>query len=132
MKFLIAEDDMLNLKILEKILSAFGETVSAKNGEEAVQAYKESLEKGNGFSAVFMDIMMPIMDGQEALQGIREIEREQGFNFDDQVPAIMATALDDTKNVSQAFFRGEVSTYVVKPFDKEKIFSALRQAKIIS
>jgi two-component system chemotaxis response regulator CheY len=42
----------------------------------------------------------------------------------------MATALDDTKNVSQAFFRGEVSAYIVKPFDKDKVLSALREANI--
>jgi len=109
-----------------------GESEMATNGQEAVEAYEKSLEKKDPFNAVFMDIMMPVMDGQEALQGIRNIEKEHSMNVDQQVPAIMATALDDTKNVTQAFFKGEVSAYIVKPFDKDKIFGALREARVIS
>ncbi|MFO7816480.1 MAG: response regulator [Thermodesulfobacteriota bacterium] len=132
MKFLIADDDMINLKVLERILKELGESELATNGQEAVKAYKKSLEEKEPFNAVFMDIMMPVMDGQEALQGIRNIEKEYAMSVDQRVPAIMATALDDTKNVTQAFFKGEVSAYIVKPFDKDKIFGALREAKVMN
>jgi two-component system chemotaxis response regulator CheY len=130
MRFLVADDNELNLKVMEKLLNELGESELVANGQEAVQAYERSLQENNPFDAVFMDIMMPVMDGQQALQSIREMERKAGYKLDQQVPAIMATALDDTKNVSQAFFRGEVSAYIVKPFDKDKVLSALREANI--
>jgi two-component system chemotaxis response regulator CheY len=130
MKFLVADDNELNLKVMEKLLNELGESELVANGQEAVQAYERSMKENNPFDAVFMDIMMPVMDGQQALQSIREMERKAGYKLDQQIPTIMATALDDTKNVSQAFFRGEVSAYIVKPFDKDKVLSALREANI--
>ena len=130
MRFLVADDNELNLKVMEKLLNELGESELVANGQEAVQAYERSMKENNPFDAVFMDIMMPVMDGQQALQSIREMERKAGYKLAQQVPAIMATALDDTQNVSQAFFRGEVSAYIVKPFDKDKVLSALREADI--
>ncbi|MFP4168624.1 MAG: response regulator [Desulfonatronovibrionaceae bacterium] len=130
MRFLVADDNELNLKVMEKLLNEIGECELVVNGQEAVDAYRRSLQEKRPFSAVFMDIMMPVMDGQQALQAIREMEKGAGIKLSRQVPAIMATALEDTKNVTQAFFRGEVSAYIVKPFDREKVLEALREADL--
>jgi len=52
-----------------------------------------------------MDIMMPKMDGQEALKRIREMEKKMGVSSVDEVKVIMTTVMEDPKSVIQAFKR---------------------------
>lgn len=66
---LVAEDDHTNIMLVETILSLFGAEVTiVENGKSAVEKAKENPV----FDLVLMDLQMPVMDGFEALQGIRQ------------------------------------------------------------
>ncbi len=67
------------------------------------------------------------MDGQEAMQQIRAIEKKRGTAPGKEIKAIMVTALDDPTNVSKAFFRGEATGYIAKPYDHAKIVQMLQE-----
>ncbi len=131
MRALIVEDDFTSRKVLQKILSPFGEADIAVNGQEAVDAFTSSLAESRSYDVIFMDIMMPEMDGQEALRRIREIERIRGVQPSDEVRVVMTTALDDPKNVVEAYYKGGATSYVPKPIDKHMLLHLLRTLEII-
>ena len=73
MKVLVVDDIVLNRVVLSKMLTKLGcEVVHANNGKEAVEAFSK-----NDFPLVFMDLLMPVMDGYEATREIRKLENPQ-------------------------------------------------------
>ncbi len=131
MRTLIVEDDFYSRKILQTILSAYGQCDVAVNGQEAVQAFQEALEEGQPYSLLCLDIMMPVMDGQQALQRIREIEDELDLRYGQEVKVLMTTALSDIKNVNQAFFKGGATSYLTKPINKKKLIQEIHDMGLI-
>ena len=71
------------------------------------------------------------MDGQTALRKIREIERERGISPSQEVKVIMTTALDDPKNVVEAYYKGGATSYVPKPIDKHMLLHLLKNLGLI-
>jgi two-component system chemotaxis response regulator CheY len=125
MKILIVEDDLSSRRILQKFLSEYGECDIVSDGAEAVNAFIESWLKNSPYHLICMDIMMPNMDGQEALKKIREIEKEMDVSGPKEVKVIMTTALDDPKNVFQAFHKGGATSYIVKPISRKRLLEEL-------
>ncbi len=130
MKALIVEDDFLSRMLLQSLLKPYVFPDIAVNGREAVEAVRLSLESGEHYNLICMDIMMPEMDGQEALKQIRELEKAAGIQPTDGVKVIMITALDDKKNIMTAF-REQCDTYLVKPLDKNKLIRSLETLGLI-
>lgn len=132
MKVLIVEDDFTSRKLMQTILSPHGECDIAVNGKEAVEAFKVALEAKEPYDLICMDIMMPEMDGQEALKKIRGIEREQNIRGDSEAKVVMTTALDDPKNVVEAYYKGGATSYIPKPIDRQLFIHLLRNLGLIT
>jgi len=130
MKALIVEDDFLSRMLLQGLLKPYVVPDVAVNGKEAVEAVRISLENKEPYNLICMDIMMPEMDGQEALRHIRDLEKLAGILPTDGVKVIMITALDDKKNIMTAF-REQCDTYLVKPLDKTKLVATLETLKLL-
>ena len=120
MRILIVEDDFISRKVLEKQMSAYGEVDVTVNGKEAVEAVRIQLAQSEPYSLICLDIMMPEMDGQEALRAIRNAEKEAGIVGLDRAKIIMTTALNDSKDILSSF-RDECDGYLVKPIKKQDI-----------
>lgn len=73
-RILICEEGFGSRKILARILSDVGEVDVAINGREALDAVRSARESGEPYDIITLDLMMPEMDGQEALRRIRELE----------------------------------------------------------
>ncbi|WP_027185811.1 response regulator [Desulfovibrio inopinatus] len=131
MRALVVEDDFTSRKLLQKILSPFGEVDIAVNGLEAIDAFKLALSEKRPYDLICMDIMMPEMDGQQALKQVRAIEKERDIAPSDEVKVVMTTALDDPKNVVEAYYKGGATSYVPKPIDKHMLLHLLRNLNII-
>jgi len=131
MRVLIVEDDLTSRKLLQKIVSPYGEADIAVNGQESIEAFETALEGGNPYDLVCMDIMMPEMDGQEALKKIRAAEKAKGIRNSEEVKVIMITALDDPKNVVEAYYKGGATSYVPKPIDRQLFLQLLRNLGLI-
>lgn len=127
MRILIVEDDFVGRKVMLKLLSEYGECDVAVDGLEAVKAFELAWEAGAPYDVLFLDIMMPNMTGHEALKIIRDMERERGVSAVREVKVIMTSALDDVRNVTQSFFQGGASAYLVKPIERRKIIEELRK-----
>ena len=130
MRILIAEDDFASRKVLLKFLSTFGECDVTVDGMEAIDAYLMALEEDNPYDLVCLDVMMPIMDGYQALKNIRDIERERNIPEEDMAKVIMTTALNEEKNVKKAFELG-CTVYCAKPIDMDRLKSMLETLGLI-
>jgi two-component system chemotaxis response regulator CheY len=130
MKFLIVEDDFGSRRLLQALLKPYGTSDVVVDGDEAVEAFRLAWEENDPYDAVFLDIMMPNVDGHEALRRIREVEKSIGVEERDRVHVIMTTALEDPKNVVEAYYRGGATSYLVKPIDRESVRSELEKLGI--
>ena len=113
-----------------KFLSKYGECDVTVDGMEAVDAFMMALEDGEPYDLVCLDIMMPVMDGYQALVGIRNLEKERGISEDNAVKVIMTTALNEERNVNMAFELG-CTVYSGKPIDQEKFEQVLTKLELI-
>ncbi len=130
MKILLAEDDFVTRKFMQNFLSKYGECDITVDGMEAVDAFMMALEEDDPYDLVCLDVMMPVMDGYQALAGIRNLEKERNIPEDKAVKIIMATALNDEKNVKMAFDLG-CTVYSGKPIDQERFEQALKKLGLI-
>lgn len=130
MKTLIVEDDFISRMLLQGILQVHGPCHICVNGREAVEAFRIALDAGEPYNLACLDIMMPEMDGQTALKQIRALEAAAGILPSNGAKIIMTTALNDKKNVMDAF-REQCDLYLVKPIDKDKINESLHTLNLI-
>ncbi|TCJ12704.1 response regulator [Flaviaesturariibacter flavus] len=115
-KVLIADDDVRNIFSLSKALEQHGmEVYSATDGRDALQ----QLEQNPGIDVVLMDIMMPEMDGYQAMQAIR---RKPQFR---NLPIIAVTAKAMSGDREKCIEAG-ASDYISKPVDVDQLLSLLR------
>jgi two-component system chemotaxis response regulator CheY len=117
--------------MMQKILSAHGDCATAVDGEEAVNAFRLAWEENRPYDLICMDIMMPRLDGQEALRRIREMEREMHLRDGEEAKVIMTTALGDPGNVVVALYQGGASSYLVKPISKQALLGEVRKLGLI-
>lgn len=114
---LVAEDNIINQKLIKRTLEDLGLTVSiASNGLEAFQKRKD----GN-FDLVFMDIQMPFLDGVEATKEI--LDYEEDFN-QPHIPIIALTA-NALKGDRERFLDAGLDEYTTKPLVRSEIISLL-------
>ncbi len=130
MKSLIVEDDPVAKKLLQAYLSGYGDTFYAINGKEAVRAVEESLNSGKPYDLICLDIMMPEMDGIEALKHIRKLERDRAIDGPDGVKVIVTTSRSQPRYIFRAFKTG-CEAYIVKPVRKEKLVEEMTKLGLI-
>ncbi len=130
LKILLAEDDFATRKFMLKFLEKYGEVDVTVDGMEAVDAFLMSLEDEEPYDLVCLDVMMPVMDGYQALMGIHNIEKQRNIAQEDMVKVIMTTALNDERNVKKAFELG-CTVYSGKPLNVDKFEEVLTKLGLI-
>ena len=130
MRILLAEDDFATRKFMSNFLSKYGDCDVTVDGMEAVDAFMLAMEDGEPYDLVCLDIMMPVMDGYQALMGIRNLEKERGIPEEEKAKIIMTTALNDEKNVKMAFEYG-CTIYSGKPMDQKRFEQAMKKLGLI-
>ena len=130
MKILLAEDDFATRKFMLHFLSKYGECDVTVDGMEAVDAFMMALEDEDPYDLICLDIMMPVMDGYQALMGIRNLEKQKNIPQEKAVKVIMTTALNDEANVKMAFELG-CTIYSGKPIDQDRFEQALKKLNLI-
>lgn len=127
MRMLIVEDDFISRRILKDLLTDFGTCDVVVDGGEAIKEFGMALDEQKPYDIIFLDIMMPKVDGLQALRKIRSLELERGIHPSDEVKIIMTTALDDPKTVIDAYYQGGADSYLVKPITKAKIVAEIQK-----
>jgi CheY-like chemotaxis protein len=116
---LVAEDDFINQKLIQKALSKLGyEHDIVSNGREAVQKVSEKK-----YQLVFMDVMMPEMDGYEATKIINE-------TYDEKIrPIIVALTANALTGDREKLLNAGMNDYMSKPYKIQDIKDILLKWK---
>ncbi len=130
LRVLLVEDDFACRLLLQTFLSRYGECHIAVNGLEAVDAFRVALEHGQLYDLVCMDIMMPVMDGREAVRNLRAIEESHGIFSTSGAAIIMTTAVDDVREVILCF-KELCDGYLMKPIDLALLVAHMRACHLI-
>jgi len=115
-KVLIVDDDMRNAFALAKILSE--KRIDTRIANTGIKAL-ETLETEEGVDLILMDIMMPEMDGYEAIRKIRA--QEKYWNL--PIIALTAKAMPEDK---EKCLKAGASDYLAKPIKEARLFSMMR------
>jgi two-component system chemotaxis response regulator CheY len=130
LRVLLVEDDFSSRLVLQIFLSRYGECHVAVNGREGVDAYRHSFERGERYDLICMDIMMPEMNGREAVRQIRALEEAGGIRLNTGAKIVMTTAVDDLKEVFQCF-KELCDAYLIKPIDLTKLLSLMKSYELV-
>jgi len=107
-KILVAEDNLFNQKVAQNLFRKVGYEIDlANNGREAIEKFKQ-----NKYHIIFMDLMMPELDGFDATRELK--------CYDESIPVIAMTANNDETQKELAFKSG-MDDFIVKPAQKEEI-----------
>ena len=114
-RILVVDDDPQNRDVLRRRLERFGfEVETARDGIEMLR-----LVDVEDFDLIMLDVMMPGMNGLEALERVR---RTRSMT---ELPVILATALAETEDAIEGLGRG-ANDYVTKPFDFPMLVARVR------
>ncbi len=115
LNILIAEDNPVNQKLAERVLTKLGYTpAKALNGKEAVDAVQQK-----NYDIILMDVQMPIMDGLEATQNIRRMKLRQPI-----IIAVTANAMQGDKEICLA---AGMDDYISKPIKVEELVKVIEK-----
>lgn len=116
-KILVAEDNEINQKLIERILTKLGyQPTIVHNGLQVLEKLRDEF-----FELILMDIQMPEMDGLEATSRIRNLSIQQPY-----IAAMTANALpEDRENCMSV----GMDNYIVKPFKLDELLVLLKNAK---
>jgi CheY-like chemotaxis protein len=121
-KILLVEDNKLNQLVVKKMLQDQSqEIIIANNGKEAVDLFLK-----DKFDLIFMDIQMPVMDGEEATRKIRELEKGNS----NHTPIIALTA-NVMKGDRERFIACGADEYLPKPLKKENLLKVIESLGLI-
>ncbi len=120
LKILLAEDNKINQKVAVLNLNNLGHKVDvANNGKEAVEKFKTG-----DYDLIFMDVHMPEMDGVEACQKIREIEKNDGRIK--KIPIIAMTA-NTSEDERKKYLEAGMDGYIGKPFKQKELIEIFKR-----
>ena len=129
MKILVAEDDFVSQLLMKEYLHDYGSVHLAVTGREAATLASAALAAGEPFDLICLDVMMPEMDGQQALQEIRAAEATITGRPGKRSKIVMTTALAERKAMIQAF-QSQCDGYLVKPYDRVSVAATLAEIGI--
>ena len=121
LKVLVAEDNIVNRKLVTTLLHKYGHKVKAvENGRAAVEAIEAAGDRR--FDVVLMDLQMPQMSGFEATQAVREKESSSGGHL--PIIALTAHAMQGDR---ERCFRAGMDGYLSKPIDVDELIATVER-----
>ncbi len=122
-KILVAEDNLVNQLLMQKLLQRRGHTVHAvSNGHEVLDALENE-----PFDLVLMDVQMPKLDGLQAAAAIRRRETESG-----RAVAIIALTANAQEGMREECLRAGMNGYLSKPVDPVELYNAIEQCVAVA
>jgi len=120
LRVLVAEDNKVNQEVVVRMLrlEEIFDVHVAKDGQEALDRVKESMEKDTPYDLIFMDVQMPNLDGRESTREIRKM----GYGK----PIVALTAFADEINRKECIESG-MSDFMAKPIRRPALKSVLKQ-----
>ncbi|KAI5462606.1 hypothetical protein BGZ63DRAFT_354901 [Mariannaea sp. PMI_226] len=120
LRVLVADDNSTNIEVVSRMLKLedIYDVTIAKDGQEAYELVKATMEKNESFDVIFMDVQMPNLDG---LQSTRLI-REMGYTM----PIVALTAFSEESNVKECIDSG-MDEFLAKPIRRPALKQVLKK-----
>ena len=126
-RILVVDDIEANVRLLEaKLTLEYYDVLTCQDGATALK-----LAATEQPDIILLDVMMPGMDGHQALEGMRHLEDRQGVPPSESAKVIMVSALDDSRTLYRAFFQGHALSFLAKPFSGDTVLDELRKFDLI-
>ncbi len=132
LRCLLVDDDDFSRELLALQLKPYAFCDMAADGNEAVEKFRQSIEAAEPYDVIFLDIMMPGLDGHGAAKAIRHIEAEHGIPVEKGVNIIVLSSLNAPQDVIQAYVSAQSAAHLFKPLNPEKLFKTLRKLELIT
>lgn len=133
MNILLVEDVEISRIVAENILRQFSEVTfidNAKNGYEAIKKALDSYKKGKKYDIIFMDIIMPITSGYQALESIRKYERDNHIEENNRSKIVILSSLNTKEEIENGLRMGADKVFI-KPINYEDIKSLFKEWNMI-
>ncbi len=125
-RVLIVDDSTSIRESFASILSPLADCETAANGQEAVDLVKRTINKGESFDLVLMDIIMPEKDGLTAVKEIRRFEEMRGVAETERLTIVIVTTIKEPSRILTAQYDCGADAYITKPFTKKTVLQTLR------
>jgi len=130
LKILIVEDDFTTRHLESAVLGKFGTCDVAVDGREALEAFREALQKGLPYDLVILDLLLPEISGLDVLSGIRSLEDDHGIAGLDRSRIAVVTTVAEHKSIRKSF-ADQADAYILKPVTRKKIQKELARLRIL-
>ena len=125
MRVLVIDDDESTRTLLKSMVAKMGECETAGSGKEALDAFKKAWQDWRPFDLIFLDILMPEMDGSQVLIKIRKLERKKGIPDKLKAKIIMVSGVSQ-KEMVMACLRDGCDDFMVKPLETQLLINKIR------
>lgn len=125
MKFLIIDDDIESCRLLAKRLEKYGESTFASDGKSAYDLFLAAHAEKRPFGVIFLDIVMPEIDGHAVLVRIRDWEKAN-LEPEEAAKVVMVSAMKDTHNIFSSVREG-CDNYMTKPIRKQGVIDVMQR-----
>ena len=116
---MIVEDNKQSYELLQMMLQKYGLCDIVENGEDAFEQFKNAITEDDPYDVIFLDILMPGIDGNEVLRRIRAWEKEKGIT-EKKVQVVMASSKADTDTILTSYDDG-CQHFFMKPYDMTEL-----------
>lgn len=126
MRLLIADDERMDQRILERSLESEVEAIgTANNGLEALYAIRDGLSGDAPWDVIILDLQMPVLGGLDTATLIRETERMLGEDYVGRTAILFTSCSGNDREICKSFFSTGASGFIKKPYDKDDLVRAL-------
>lgn len=132
LRCLLVDDDDFSRAMLALQLKQYAVCDIAVDGNEGVDKFRKSIEEGNPYDLIFLDIVMPGLDGHGAAKAIRQIEADRGIPVDKGINIIVMSSLSTPQDIIQAYVSAQSAAHLVKPVSPEKLIKTLKKLELIT
>lgn len=131
LKCLVVDDDVLGRELIIQYLDGIAHCHTASNGREALELFRGALDDCSPYDLIMLDLLMPDMDGYEAGNLIRQLEKERCIAITSGVNIIITSSVSTSKEIVQAYLAAQSAAHLSKPVRPEKLRKTLVALELI-
>lgn len=130
-RLLIVDDSSSARSLLRDLLKDYGLIDEAEDGRGAVELFERAIQENKPYAIVFLDILMPNMDGHEAARRIHRLMDSYELPEERRGKIVMISSLHSPDQLMKAHFEDGALLYLPKPIDTQAFTEALANLGIL-
>lgn len=132
LNILIVDDDEVIQFHLSQLLMPLARLRMAADGREALARVEESLHSGERFHCIFMDIMMPGLNGLDAVLAMVHLFNEHRMSLEERPKIVMLSSMNERDTQVDALYACGADYFLSKPLDEPALMKALEDLGLIA